>query len=113
MTATILKLDCAQKNAQWQTIGKSLHKPMSMVGLQQINEDSILVFGGFDTANAVSNELTMLVDKGNDEFSIRVFKDKDEATGQESRATLKNADKFLLNGVAVHDPNAQELIVSG
>ena len=71
------------------------------------------MFGGFDTANAVSNELTMLVDKGNDEFSIRVFKDKDEATGQESRATLKNADKFLLNGVAVHDPSAHELIVPG
>ena len=81
MTATILKLDCTEKNAQWKLIGKSLHKPMSMVGLQQISEDSILVFGGFDTANAVSNEVTMLVDKGSDEFSIRVFKDKDEISG--------------------------------
>lgn len=50
---------------------------MSMVGLQQISEDSILVFGGYDSNNAVSNEVTMLVDKKNGEYSIRVFKDKD------------------------------------
>ena len=71
------------------------------------------MFGGFDTANAVSNEVTILVDKGNGEFSMRVFKDKDEATAQETRASLQNGDKFLLNGVAVHDPIAQELIIPG
>ena len=55
----------------------------------------------------------MLVDKKNGEYSIRVFKDKDETSGLEARATLQDGDKFLLNGVAVHDPNAQELMIPG
>ena len=52
----------------------------------------------------------MLVDKRNGEYSIRVFKNKDEGSGQ---ATLQNGDKFLLNGVGVHDPTAQELVIPG
>ena len=84
-----------------------------MVGLQQISEDSILIFGGFDQNQTVSNEVSMLVDKKNGEYSIRVFQDKGEEKGQSVRATLKNGDKFLLNGVGVHDPTAQELIIPG
>ena len=40
-----------------------------------------MIFGGFDQNQTVSNEVSMLVDKKNGEYSIRVFQDKGEEKG--------------------------------
>lgn len=46
-----------------------------------------------------------LVEKSNGVLSIRAFKDKS--------GNLQDGDNFLLNGIAVHDPVAQEILIPG
>ena len=47
---------------------------MCFVGLQQISDDSVLIFGGWNTA--ATRDVMNLVEKANGVLSIRQFKDK-------------------------------------
>lgn len=76
---------------------------MCNVGLHQIASDSVIIFGGWN--GTPQKEVMNLIEKSNGVLSIRAFKDKS--------GNMQDGDNFLLNGVAVEDPIAQEILIPG
>lgn len=62
-----------------------------------------MIFGGWNAGH--SKDVMILMEKASNVLSIKRFKDKS--------GNLADGDNFLLNGVAVQDPVAKELLIPG
>ena len=75
LTSTIYRLPLANEATTWQSVKITLPKPICSVGLHQLADDSIMIFGGRRN-NATTCDMMLLVQKARGQMSIRMLKDK-------------------------------------
>jgi len=88
----------------WDTLDVKMGTPLSNVGLYQIKTNQIIIFGGW-AKGVKTAQVHILQEQSNGTFSLRTKKNN---TGD-----LKNADAFIINGVARHNDGKKEIIFAG